>query len=79
MNRALAISEAALGPEHPTVGIRLNNLAQLYQDQGRYSEAEPLMVRALMIMEKSLGPAHPNTEIARTNLDSLRKAAADGQ
>ena len=40
--RALAISEKALGPEHPIVGTRLNNLAVLYQTQGRYAEAELL-------------------------------------
>jgi len=37
--RALAISEKALGPDHPNVGIPLSNLALLYQDQGRYAEA----------------------------------------
>jgi hypothetical protein len=31
--RALQISEAALGPDHPTVGIRRNNLGRL-QDPG---------------------------------------------
>src|SRR5205085_593765 len=34
--RALAIGEKALGPEHPNLAIRLNNLAQLYVNQGRY-------------------------------------------
>ena len=29
--RALAISEKALGPDHPTVATRLNNLALLLQ------------------------------------------------
>src|SRR5262245_576288 len=38
--RALAIREKALGPEHPEVGGSLNNLASLYQAQGRYAEAE---------------------------------------
>jgi hypothetical protein len=40
--RALAIREKVLGPEHPSVGAALNNLALLYDSQGRYPEAEPL-------------------------------------
>ena len=58
--RALAISEKALGPEHPDVATSLNNLALLYQAQGRYAEAEPLHKRALAISEKALGPEHPD-------------------
>ena len=34
--RALAIWEKALGPDHPDIGNSLNNLANLYADQGRY-------------------------------------------
>ena len=45
--RALAISEKALGPEHPDVATSLNNLALLYSNQGQYAKAEPLNERAL--------------------------------
>ncbi len=38
--RALAISEKALGLEHPDVAVSLNNLASVYQHQGRFAEAE---------------------------------------
>ena len=31
MRRALAIDEKSVGPEHPSVAIDLNNLAQLLQ------------------------------------------------
>ena len=40
------------------MAISLNNLAALYDDQGRYGEAEPLYQRALGIREKVLGPEH---------------------
>ncbi len=40
--RAIAINEKALGPEHPDLAIYLNNLATLYKEQGKYGEAEPL-------------------------------------
>jgi hypothetical protein len=36
--RALAIAEKALGPDHPDIAISLNNLTELYDDQGRYAD-----------------------------------------
>ncbi|WP_048323659.1 pre-peptidase C-terminal domain-containing protein, partial [Crocosphaera watsonii] len=39
----------------------LNDLAQLYQSQGRYSEAEPLFKTALAIKKEQLGDNHPDT------------------
>jgi tetratricopeptide (TPR) repeat protein len=47
-------------PDHPSTAA-LNNLAQLYQAQGRYEEEEPLFRRALTINEKTLPPDHPST------------------
>ena len=41
--RSLAISEKALGPEHPWVARSLSNLAGLYRDEGDYASAEPLL------------------------------------
>ncbi len=57
--RAIAIGEKTLGPEHPDLATRLNNLAELYRATGRYAEAEPLYQRAIAIIEKTLGPEHP--------------------
>jgi tetratricopeptide (TPR) repeat protein len=56
------IQERILGEEHPDTATSLNNLATLYQDQGKYAEAEPLLVRALAICERVLGKAHPLTQ-----------------
>jgi hypothetical protein len=39
---ALDHAERVLGAEHPGTLISINNLALLYQVQGRYGEAEPL-------------------------------------
>ena len=36
LTRSLAIGETALGRDHPDVGTKLNNLALLYTDLGRY-------------------------------------------
>ena len=59
--RAIAIDEKALGPDHPGLATDLNNLAALYQATGRYAEAEPLFQRAIAIDEKALGPDHPDS------------------
>ncbi len=50
--RLLANLEKARGPYDRDVAGALNNLAQLYGDQGKDAEAEPLFKRALAIMEK---------------------------
>jgi hypothetical protein len=46
---ALAVQEAALGPDHPDVGVSLNRLAELYRSDRRYDDAEELLRRALKI------------------------------
>ena len=69
--RALAISEKALGPEHPDVATSLNNLAALYDDQGRYGKAEPLYQRALQILQKALPSNHPNLVQVMENYSAL--------
>jgi tetratricopeptide (TPR) repeat protein len=71
--RALAIWERALGPEHPNVALNLN-LALLYHAQGRYAKAEPLYKRALVIEKKALGPEHPNVAQSLNNLAELYHA-----
>ncbi|MGA6827415.1 tetratricopeptide repeat protein [Nitrospira sp. NS4] len=72
--RALAIREQVLGPEHPDTAASLNDLASLYGSQGRYAEAEPLYQRALAIREQVLGPEHPDTAASLNNLASLYRS-----
>ena len=43
--QALAIFEKALGSEHPDTVLTLNDLTDLYREQGRYDEAELLQIR----------------------------------
>ena len=66
--------EKALGPDHLDTAQSLNNLAALYDNQGKYEQAEKLYQRALAIAEKALGPDHPATKIVRSNLAALRRA-----
>ncbi len=71
MRRALAMSEASFGNEHPKVAIRLITLASLFTATNRLSEAEPLMRRALAIDEAALGNEHPDVAIDLNNLARL--------
>ena len=45
------------GTDHPDVATRITNLARLYHDLGRDTEAEALFQRALAIREQALGPS----------------------
>ena len=69
--RALAIREAALGPDHPGTATSLYNLAVLLLAKARYAEAEPLYRRALAIDEKAYGPDHPKVAMDMRNLAEL--------
>jgi CHAT domain-containing protein len=56
------------------VARSVNNLAELYDDQGQYLKSEPLHVRALAIDEKVLGPDHPGVATDLNNLAGLYRA-----
>jgi tetratricopeptide (TPR) repeat protein len=66
--KALAIVEAALGPDHPDTAVCLSSLAFIYWHLGRYNESLPLEERALAVTEAALGPDHPRTAIRLSNL-----------
>ena len=51
----------------------LNNLAALYQAQGKYAAAEPLYKRALALWEKALGADHPHVATVLGNMAEFYK------
>jgi tetratricopeptide (TPR) repeat protein len=69
--RALAIFEATLGPDHPNVAVALNNLGSVLQDQGDLAGARAAFERALAIDETAFGSDHPSTVGVRGNLEIL--------
>jgi tetratricopeptide (TPR) repeat protein/CHAT domain-containing protein len=69
--RALANRENALGPNHLSVAVSLNNLAELYRVQGRYADAEPLYKRSLAIVERAMGADHRDVATLANNLALL--------
>jgi CHAT domain-containing protein len=73
----VARAQQALGEEHPQTLTSVNNLAFLYESQGRYGEAQPLYRRALTARERVLGEAHPDT--LATLLNSSALFAAQGR
>ncbi len=77
LERALAIREKALGPEHPQVAGSLNNLGNVASSQGKYEEARDYYERALAIREKALGPEHPQVALPLSNLGNV--AGAQGK
>ena len=49
----------------------MNNLADLYWNQGRYDEAEPLYLETLETRKRVLGDDHPDTLNSMNNLANL--------
>ena len=78
LQRALAIQEEQLEAMHPDTATSLQNLAALYYQQEKYSQAEPLMQRALSILEQTLGHKHSTTQRIRANHAALLKEMGQG-
>jgi tetratricopeptide (TPR) repeat protein len=75
--RALALREKRLGPDHPDTAGTLNNLALLLWDKGSHEAARPLLERALAINEKTFGPEHGATATSLNNLALLLRDQGD--
>jgi tetratricopeptide (TPR) repeat protein len=72
LERALAVSEKVLGPEHLFVGKLLSNLAEVQWHQGKYAEAEHLYERSLAILEGILGAEHQDVAVDVTGLATVK-------
>ncbi|MEH2057724.1 MAG: tetratricopeptide repeat protein [Nostoc sp.] len=77
--QALELYKRLLGDAHPDVATSLNNLALLYNSQGRYDQAEPLFLQALEIRQQVFGVNHPNTVTVRQNLENLQAQKSDSR
>jgi tetratricopeptide (TPR) repeat protein len=72
LERLLKIRKAE-GKNGLDLALALNELALLYDNQGRYEEAEPMYKRSLDIWEKALGTDHPDVATSLNNLAGLYK------
>ena len=75
--RAIAIYENALGPEHPVLGLTLSNLANVYAATGEYTQAQARHERAVAISEKALGADHPEVAATLGNFANLYSAIGE--
>jgi tetratricopeptide (TPR) repeat protein len=75
--RALAIDEAAFGPDHPKVATNVNNLGVVLQALGDYAGAKAAYERALAIDEAAFGPDHPEVATDVNNLGDVLRALGD--
>ncbi|MCR4343745.1 MAG: tetratricopeptide repeat protein, partial [Candidatus Scalindua sp.] len=56
-----------------------NELANLYRQQGKYEEAEPLYKRSLEILRSTFPNGHPNIDIIESNYDSMKQEMQSNQ
>src|SRR5438270_454518 len=68
LERAIAIFERTLGPDHLSTGNAVGDLASVVKLTGNYAEAKPLFERSLRIYELRLGPDHPRLAVPLNNL-----------
>jgi tetratricopeptide (TPR) repeat protein len=60
--------------DHPSVATSLNNLAALYNSQGRYAEAQPLYEQALEMRQSLFAGDHPDVASSLNNFAALYKS-----
>jgi tetratricopeptide (TPR) repeat protein len=75
--RAVAISEVALGLDHPDIAGSRNNLALVLQALGDLAGARVQLERAVAIGEAALGPNHPNVAVGLNNLGDVLQDLGD--
>jgi len=71
LQRAVAVAEAAYGPEHPEVATDVSNLGDVLHEMGDLDGARMCFERALGIDEAALGPEHPAVGIDVGNLGKV--------
>ncbi|KYC35121.1 hypothetical protein WA1_09560 [Scytonema hofmannii PCC 7110] len=69
--QAIMLAQSTQTTEHPAYCDSINNLAELYRMQGRYSEAEPLYQQALNTRKRLFGEEHIDVAQSLNNLAAL--------
>ena len=60
--------------DHPDIALSLNNLAALYDSQGKLSQAEPLCQQALAMRQRLFEGNHPDIAQSLNNLAALYRS-----
>ena len=66
--KALEVFLAVHGQEHLDVATSYQNIAAVYQQQGKRAQAIEMATKAYDIKLKVLGPDHPSTKISKSFL-----------
>ena len=72
--QSLTLWQELLGDRHPSVAGSLFNLAELYYNTQRYSEALQSIQHAIQIYGQTLGTEHPATQNALNWLQLIQNA-----
>jgi tetratricopeptide (TPR) repeat protein len=75
--RALALANATVGPDHSDTARSLDRLATVLRVQGDLDRARSLHERGLAIREAQLGPNHPTTARSLDNLALVLRVQGD--
>ncbi len=75
--KALDISEAKLGTDHPNTATTYNNIAGVYRAKGDYDNALRFYQKALEIREAKLGTDHPDTATTYNNIAAVYQGKGD--
>ncbi len=75
--RALSIRKELLGDDHPETASTYNNMASVYEKQGKYENALEYYSKARAVRENALGSDHPDTASTYNNMGSLYYAMGD--
>ena len=75
--RAEAILEAQLGPDHPEVARSLNDLGNVLYGLGDLASARRVFERAVAIREARLGPDHPDVAVSLNNLGNVLRSLGE--
>ena len=71
---ALTIKKAKHGDNHPDVANTLNNMANVYYNQGDYDKALEYFTSTLTIYKAKHGDDHPDTKRVVRNIGLCREA-----
>ena len=77
IRRSTEISLATYGPDHILVAERQRGWGRILYHQGRYAEADSLLMRVIAAYRREKGSRHPETGTALHNLAYVRGATGD--
>jgi hypothetical protein len=63
-----------LGDDHRDTLVSMSNLARTYVNQGRWKDAERMLVDSMDVMTRALGDEHPDTLTLIANLAFLYRS-----